>query len=42
MFNKKTTEAIEALFDAVYLLQDSIVQLKEEIDYLADSIGLND
>jgi hypothetical protein len=42
MFNKNTNDAIENLWDAMYLLQESVDELREEIDYLADFLGIND
>jgi uncharacterized coiled-coil protein SlyX len=42
MFNKKINELIEELSDSVYLLSENIKQLKEEVDYLYDKLGLDD
>jgi uncharacterized coiled-coil protein SlyX len=42
MFNKKINELIEELSDSVYLLTQNIKELKEEVDYLYDKLGLDD
>jgi uncharacterized coiled-coil protein SlyX len=42
MFNKKVNELIEELSDSVYLLTQNIKELKEEVDYLYDKLGLDD
>jgi uncharacterized coiled-coil protein SlyX len=33
---------IEELSDAVYLLTENIKELKEEVDYLYDTLGIDD
>jgi phage shock protein A len=42
MFNKKVNELIEELSDSIYLLSQNIKELKEEVDYLYDKLGLDD
>lgn len=42
MINKKINETIEELSDAVYLLTENIKELKEEVDYLYDTLGIDD
>jgi hypothetical protein len=42
MINKKVNEMIEELSDAVYLLTENIKELKEEVDYLYDTLGIDD
>jgi len=42
MLNKRINEVIEELSDAIYLLNENIKELKEEVDYLYDKLGLDD
>jgi hypothetical protein len=34
MFNRKINEAIEILYDSIYLLGAEVKELREEVDYL--------
>ena len=36
MFNKKINEAIEILYDSIYLLAEEIKEIREEVDYLLE------
>lgn len=42
MFNRKTNEAIEILYDSIYLLGADVKELREEVDYLVHLVEESD
>ena len=36
MFNKKLEEAVENLYDSIYLLSEEVKTIREEVDYLLE------
>jgi FtsZ-binding cell division protein ZapB len=36
MFNRKLEEAIENLYDSIYLLSEEVKEIREEVDYLLE------
>jgi hypothetical protein len=36
MFNRKLEEAIENLYDSIYLLSEEVKDIREEVDYLLE------
>jgi hypothetical protein len=36
MFNKKLEEAMENLYDSIYLLSEEVKTIREEVDYLLE------
>jgi prefoldin subunit 5 len=36
MFNRNINEAIEILYDSIYLLTEEIKEIREEVNYLSE------
>jgi hypothetical protein len=36
MFNRKLEEAVEVLYDSIYLLAEEVKEIREEVDYLLE------
>jgi hypothetical protein len=36
MFNRKLEEAMENLYDSIYLLSEEVKDIREEVDYLLE------
>lgn len=42
MFNNPQTKKIQELFDAILLLDESVKQLREEVNYLVEILDTDD